>query len=666
MKQLYLNLAIWAISSCTIALSAQTPADNNHTLHMSMYGKNQFEKPLKAMIKPQMPVVRNSEAQMHLPAVSDASLRATAEAMKLDSIISYDNNDALVYKTTYSYNEIGKVSEQLTYSRSSSDWELSRRNVLEYDAKGNNTTESEFYHDGSEWILNYKRISEYNNNNNKLKEYNIYYMDDEITNQYYYEYNTFGSITKIEQSRLRNDVLTVTDKSKYEYDSENRQTHSETQTLNENGKWYYTDFKNYKYNSQGWQLLYETFAWNASQEKLFLIEGQYNEYNDKGKIVYNEIKYWNGSEYERNMNKQAYDENGKITRYESLQDNQSVYRHTIETFAYTADDLSSTSYKKDTLIWKDDESKDISYTSSDYKYNEIGQAVSSETFNVDPETNRRVAKVASSETAYDSKYRTVSLIQNYYDNGILSSGYKSQYDYIDDNDNYIYSYYYLDDEGKDWILSYKTKHEYKDMENGGYYYLDSSWNDETKEWEASSGYKTIYEGDNDNYTQMEYSWSKDAGGWVQTYGYRYAYERDGENLTQIDAYYDTDNNQWYVNYSYKKEVTEENPKVCKIYFLPENDIENWEFMGSEHYYYSESTVANEAIQTVDSRIYTRPGTIHIDMEGVADLWIYTANGACCYHSKVSGSTDVSNLQGGIYFVVLQSESGVKKAKVLVK
>ena len=251
MKQLYLNLAIWAISSCTIALSAQTPADNNHTLHMSMYGKNQFEKPLKAMIKPQMPVVRNSEAQMHLLAGSDASLRATAEAMKLDSIISYDNNDALVYKTTYNYNEIGKVSEQLTYSRSSSDWELSRRNVLEYDAKGNNTTESEFYHDGSEWILNYKRISEYNNNNNKLKEYNIYYMDDEITNQYYYEYNTFGSITKIEQSRLRNDVLTVTDKSKYEYDSENRQTHSETQTLNENGKWYYTDFKNYKYNSQG-------------------------------------------------------------------------------------------------------------------------------------------------------------------------------------------------------------------------------------------------------------------------------------------------------------------------------------------------------------------------------------------------------------------------------
>ena len=303
------------------------------------------------------------------------------------------------------------------------------------------------------------------------------------------------------------------------------------------------------------------------------------------------------------MNKQAYDENGKTTRYESLQDNQSVYRHSIETFAYTADDLSSTSYKKDTLIWKDDESKDISYTSSDYKYNEIGQAVSSETFNIDPETNRRVAKVASSETAYDSKYRTVSLIQNYYDNGILSSGYKSQYDYIDDNDNY---------------------------------------------------------------TQMEYSWSKDAGGWVQTYGYRYAYERDGENLTQIDAYYDTDNNQWYVNYSYKKEVTEENPKVCKIYFLPENDIENWEFMGSDYYYYSESTVANEAIQTVDSRIYTRPGTIHIDMEGVADLWIYTANGACCYHSKVSGSTDVSNLQGGIYFVVLQSESGVKKAKVLVK
>ncbi|MDY3070025.1 MAG: T9SS type A sorting domain-containing protein [Parabacteroides sp.] len=666
MKQLYLNLAIWAISSCTIALSAQTYDDNINTLHMSMYGKEQFEKPLKAMIKPQMPVVRNAESQMHMPSGSDASLRATAEAMKLDSIISYDNNGTKLNKTTYSYNEKGKVSEQVTYSWSTSDWILSRRNVLEYDSKGNSTTESAFHHDGSEWIINYKRISEYYNNNHKQKEYNIYYIDGEIRNQYYYEYNTFGSITKIEQSRLRNDILTITDKSIYEYDSENRRTHSETQTLNENGKWYYTDFKNYKYNSRGWQLLYETFSWNANQEKLFLIDGQYYDYNDKGKNIYNELKHWNGSEYERTMNKQTYDENGKITLYENLQDNQSLYRHTIEEITYTADDLSSKSYKKDTIIWKDDGNKDISYTSTDYKYNDKGQNVSSATFNVDPETNERVAKIASSETTYDSKYRTISLIQSYFDNGILSSGDKAEYKYIDDNDNYIYSFYYLNGEGKDWILSYKTKHVHEDMENGSYYYLDSSWNEETGKWEASSGYKTIYEGDNDNYTQMEYRWSKDAGDWVKTYGYRYMDEYEGENHTQIDAYFDADNNQWNVNNSYKKEVTEGNPKVCKIYLLPKNDIENWEFTGCDHYYYSESTVANEAIQTVDARIYTRPGIIHIDMEGVADLWVYTANGACRYHSTVSGTADVTNLQEGIYFVVLKSDSGVKKAKVLVK
>ena len=312
------------------------------------------------------------------------------------------------------------------------------------------------------------------------------------------------------------------------------------------------------------------------------------------------------------------------------------------------------------------ENKNISFTCTDYKYNEKGLRVSSESFNLDPETEQRGEKISSSETTYDSLGRTISMIQNYYEGESISSGYKTEYEYINDNNSYIYSNYYLNDEGNDWILSYKTKHEYVTLGNESYYYLDSNWNEETEDWETSSGYKSIYEGNSSNYTQMEYSWNKDAGDWVLTYGYRYAYEIDGENSTQINAYFDTDNNQWRVDYSYKTEVTEGNPKVCKNYILPGNDIENWGLTGSVYYYYSESGVANETIQTVDARIYTRQGTIHIDMEGVADLWIYTVNGACCYQSSISGTTDVSNLQGGIYIVVLQSDSGTKKVKVLVK
>ena len=106
--------------------------------------------------------------------------------------------------------------------------------------------------------------------------------------------------------------------------------------------------------------------------------------------------------------------------------------------------------------------------------------------------------------------------------------------------------------------------------------------------------------------------------------------------------------------------------IIKRYYLPENDLENWQLDGISYYYYSESSVANESIDAVDARIYTRPGTIHVDMEGKAALSVYAANGACCYQSSISGSTDVSNLQRGIYFVVLHSDSGTKKVKVLVK
>lgn len=665
MKQLYLNLILWAISSCTIALSAQTSADN-HKLPMSMSDKQKIEKQFKEMIKPQTPVVRTPEAKKYLNVAGNASLRATAEAMKLDSTITLDKDGTMLYKTMFQYNESGKTAEEVYYYWNNSDWALSAHCLYEYDSKGNQILETYYSFEDSKWILIYKIELAYNNDNKQISERSNYYSDDKLNYQYYYEFNTSGSITKMEYSDLRNGVITVCRKTNYEYDSKNRQTHYESQSLDENGEWYYTTYMNYKYDSQDNQVLYENYNWDYDKKELYLLDGRYYEYNANGKRTYYEYKYWNGSKYDREFIKNSYNESNYITYYEYLQDNQNIYWHTIENYTYAADKLSSTTYKKDTTIWRNGENKNISFTCTDYKYNEKGLRVSSESFNLDPETEQRGEKISSSETTYDSLGRTISMIQNYYEGESISSGYKTEYEYISDNNSYIYSNYYLNDEGNDWILSYKTKHEYVTLGNESYYYLDSNWNEETEDWETSSGYKSIYEGNSSNYTQMEYSWNKDAGDWVLTYGYRYAYEIDGENSTQINAYFDTDNNQWRVDYSYKTEVTEGNPKVCKNYILPGNDIENWGLTGSVYYYYSESGVANETIQTVDARIYTRQGTIHIDMEGVADLWIYTVNGACCYQSSISGTTDVSNLQGGIYIVVLQSDSGTKKVKVLVK
>ncbi|CDE59479.1 putative uncharacterized protein [Parabacteroides sp. CAG:409] len=667
MKHIYKNLMIWVVSLFGMSLTAQTVADK-HKLMLPQSGKLQWEKPVKAMIKPKMPVVRMPHDRMNQPVASrSASLRATAQAMQLDSMVYCNSEGEKQNKYVYQYNAVGKVTEEVRYSWNDPNWIPNTRQLYEYDENGNLLSYSNYMINGSEWQLYWKEVYTYDSSNNQISlSYNYYDAEGEMTSQSYYEYNSVGQPTKNEYKELRNGVLTLTLQDQYSYDSANRLTHAESQFLDENGEWHYFFYCDYGYNSQGKQTSYENYSWNADEGKLFLFEGYYTQYDDMGRNIYNEQKNWNGSGYERVVFRVDYDENNKIILKEDLRDNPDEYMHSIEEYTYADDDLSSTSNLKDTLIRKDSGSKEVTFTSTDYKYNDKGHLLLEETFEVDPETEQRGAKSSSVERTYDSQGRTTVIIISFYENNSILESSRTEYEYIDDNGNYIESYYNWDNESEKWILSYKTKHEYVQTGVDSYYYQDSSWDEESGKWIVTIGYKVEYEGDSNNYTQMEYSWSKDAGDWVINYGYKYVDETDGESYTHIDAEYDVTNNNWNIFYSDKAEATEGNPMIIKRYYLPENDLENWQLDGISYYYYSESSVANESIDAVDARIYTRPGTIHVDMEGKAALSVYAANGACCYQSSISGSTDVSNLQRGIYFVVLQSDSGTKKVKVLVK
>lgn len=668
MKHIYKNLMIWVVSLFGMSLTAQTVADK-HKAMLPQSGKLQWEKTVKAMPDPQMPVTRILHDRMSQSVISrSASLRATTtQAMQLDSIIDCSAKGEKQSKYVYQYNAQGKITEKLEYSWNDQGWIPNSRYLYEYDVNGNCLSNVYYKLNGSDWRLFSKEVSTYDSANHltSITE-NYYNIAEEITSQYYTEYNSKGAQTKYEYKELRDGVLTLTLQDQYSYDSANRQTHAESQFLDENGEWHFTLYIDYEYNSQGKPTLYENYSWNADEGKLFLIQGYYTQYDDMGRNIYNEQKDWNGSGYERVVFRVAYDENNKIILKEDLRDNPDEYMHSIEEYTYADDDLSSTSNLKDTLIRKDSGSKEVTFTSTDYKYNDKGHLLLEETFEVDPETEQRGAKSSSVERTYDSQGRTTVIIISFYENNSILESRRTEYEYIDDSGNYILSYYNWDNESEKWILSYKTKHEYVQTGVESYYYQDSSWDEESGKWIISVGYKVEYEGDSNNYTQMEYSWSKDAGDWVINYGYKFVNETSGENHCEVIANYDVDNACWVVAESNKREVTDGNPKIIKQYFLPENDLENWQMYGIDYYYYSESSVANESIDAVNARIYTRPGTIHVDMEGKAALSVYAANGACCYQSSISGSTDVSNLQRGIYFVVLQSDSGTKKVKVLVK
>lgn len=667
MKHIYKNLMIWVVSLFGMSLTAQTVADK-HKAMLPQSGKLQWEKTVKAMPDPQMPVTRILHDRMSQSVISrSASLRATTtQAMQLDSIIDCSAKGEKQSKYVYQYNAQGKITEKLEYSWNDQGWIPNSRYLYEYDVNGNCLSNVYYKLNGSDWRLFSKEVSTYDSANHltSITE-NYYNIAEEITSQYYTEYNSKGAQTKYEYKELRDGVLTLTLQDQYSYDSANRQTHAESKFLDENGEWHFTLYIDYEYNSQGKPTLYENYSWNADEGKLFLIQGYYTQYDDMGRNIYNEQKDWNGSGYERVVFRVAYDENNKIILKEDLRDNPDMYRYSIEEYTYV-DGLSSTSNLKDTLIWKDDGSKEVSYTSTDYKYNDQGRLLLKETFDVDPETEQRGTKISSMEMTYDSLSRITAMISSFYENNSISDRDKTEYEYIDDNGNYIESYYNWDNESKDWILSYKTKREYVQTGVESYYYQDSSWDEESGKWIVTIGYKVEYEGDSNNYTQMEYSWSKDAGDWVINYGYKSVDETNGENHCEVTANYDVDNACWVVTKSNKSEVTDGNPKIIKQYSLPKNDLEDWQLYSILYYYYSESSVANETIDAVDARIYTRSGTIHVDMEGKAALSVYAANGACCYQSSISGSTDVSNLQRGIYFVVLQSDSGTKKVKVLVK
>lgn len=667
MKQIYLNLMIWAVALLGMSLTAQTVADK-HKLMLPQSGKLQWEKPVKAMIKPKMPVVRMPHDRMNQPVASrSASLRATAEAMQLDSMVCCNSEGEKQSKYVYQYNAVGKVTEEVRYSWNDPNWTPNTRQLYEYDENGNLLSYSNYMINGSEWQLYWKDVYTYDSSNNQISlSYNYYDAEGEMTSQSYYEYNSVGQPTKYEYKELRNGVLTLVEQGQYVYNSENKQTHSERQLLDENGEWYYTFYYDYGYNSLGKQTLYEAYDWDADKKELYLEEGRYFEYDDNGRHqTYYENKQWNGTEYEISIEKYAYDEDDWLTYSENLEDNSSYYRHSIETYSYADDKLTGTSFLKDTTI-QSDGNNSVSLTSWDYTYDSKGQMLSMKGYNVDPRTEERASRHSAYEYTYDSQGRTLSVVSTYYEDNIIDSSQKSEYERQDEGRSYIMNNYKQDLETDEWTLISRYRYEYEETGEDSYYYRNSDWDMESEEWVVTSGSKYEYETDGNSYTQINYNWDTESNDWMITYGYKYVDETDGESYTRIDAEYDVTNNNWNIFYSDKAEATEGNPMIIKRYYLPENDLENWQMYGIDYYYYSESSVANEAIQAVDARIYTRPGTIHVDMEGKAALSVYAANGACCYQSSISGSTVVSNLQRGIYFVVLQGDSGTKKVKVLVK
>lgn len=151
MKHIYKNLMIWVVSLSGMSLTAQTVADK-HKAMLPQSGKLQWEKTVKAMPNPQMPITRILHDRMNQSVISrSASLRNAAQAMQLDSIMYCDAEGEKLNKYVYQYNTQGETAEVLGYSWSDSGWIPNSRYLYEYDANGNCLSNVYYKLNGSDW-----------------------------------------------------------------------------------------------------------------------------------------------------------------------------------------------------------------------------------------------------------------------------------------------------------------------------------------------------------------------------------------------------------------------------------------------------------------------------------------------------------------------------------
>ena len=247
-------------------------------------------------------------------------------------------------------------------------------------------------------------------------------------------------------------------------------------------------------------------------------------------------------------------------------------------------------------------------------------------------------------------------------------------DIREDNRHSVETYFYMDDNTRNYSLNDTTFNE------DGSYHVTVDMKDETLD-DSGNITKTVYftfdewQGDNTEwYQNEEENMTYDASGRLLTSNYWhldgdvvdmtreivYTYADDTNmNYTaeQHDKYPANPENDRY--YAVKSESSGENPYVNTYYYkyAPE---EEWTISYRDAYYYSQGgSTANESI--ADSaeptfEAYTADGSIVITTSEAQAVQVYGVTGVCHYNATVSGTATIANLPAGIYIVTAGGET----------
>ena len=438
-----------------------------------------------------------------------------AQTLELDSIIyTYPNSSKAPNKYAYTYNPEGKATRETFYVQTNGAWGTATYTDYIYDADGNRIREEQSDTVG-------KPI---------------------FDNQY--TYDTSGNL--IGTSRTTYFQGEPESKSEYVYDTKGRQTQRIVYKINKEGEFYpYAKYVS-GYDDTGRMTSDEGWEWNGTE--LELQWGNYMTFNAEDSLVYLEEQKRGNTRMEKSIYKIEYDEEGRRNSLENLVDNDSFYKHFIETWSYDSDG-SGLHEERDTIIDRTDHDKlRVTAYSSDCTYNTEGRLLSKVRYAVNPENGERENKINEVAYTYDENGNKTSEIYSEYEQDKLTWRNKEERKYGEDGVSYESRTYDWDLEAEAWAPHGGSKYDYAQTDSANYEYVYSYLNQESGEWIKSHGHKQTYKGNDNDFEQFDYDWNADTNNWALNGGRRYLNEADEEgNAISCYATWDAEEETWIVN-----------------------------------------------------------------------------------------------------------------------
>lgn len=557
-----------------------------------------------------------------------------AQTLKLDSLVyTYPNSSKAPNKYAYTYNPEGQAMRETFYVQTNGTWGTAAYTDYTYDLEGNRIREAQS--DATGKPIFDKQYS-YDASGNRIGESSTTYFQGEPEG-----------------------------KSEYIYDSEGRQTQRIIYKINEAGEFYpYAKYVS-GYDDAGRMTSDEGWEWNGTE--LELQWGNYMTFNAEDSLVYLEEQKRGNTRMEKSIYKIEYDEEGRRNSLENLVDNDSFYKHFIETWSYNADG-SGLYEERDTIIDRTDQDKlRVTAYSSDCTYDAEWRLLSKVRYAVNPGNGEREYKINELAYTYDENGNRTSEIYSEYEQDKLTWRTKEERMYGENGISYEARTYDWDLANETWTPHGGSKYDYAQTDSANYEYVYSYLNQESGEWIKSHGHKQTNKGDENNFERFDYDWNADTNNWALNGGRRYLNEVDEEgNAISCYATWDAEEETWIVNNGKKTVVSGENPKVHSVYDAGRL-WDEWTLREIASYYYSEiPTTRNESIAPQSTlKVYSGKGSLHIESPKAGNLSVYTLSGRKIYAAHTDGNKDITGLSRGIYLITLQSSQGTDTVKVQV-